>query len=118
MVDCFDRIAVRMTEIVLEPVRLLRENAQLAAVTLRTPSAGRRFAITIEKRFPDGTDAAPRYRWSIAEITAEGDALPDGMTAFDPTTDHHAQPEDAYWAAVEALCTETGSIARTSWLLA
>lgn len=118
MVDCFDRIAVRMTEIVLEPVRQLRENAQLSAVTLRTPSAGRRFAITIEKRFPDGTDAAPVYRWSLTEITLEGDILAGGLALTSPPLQKHAQPEDAYWAAVDSLCAETGSVARASWLLA
>lgn len=117
MVDCFDRIAVRMTEIILEPVRLLRESAQLAAVTLRTPSGGRRFAITIEKRFPDGPEGLPAYRWSLAEIAPDGDPLPDGMTASSPVEERYAQPEDAYWAAANALCAETRSPARTSWLL-
>lgn len=117
MVDCFDRIAVRMTEIILEPVRLLRESAQLAAVTLRTPSAGRRFAITIEKRFPDGTNEAPSYRWSLLEIAPDGDPLPDGMTASSSPEERYAQPEDAYWAAANALCAETKPDARPSWLL-
>ena len=117
MVDCFDRIAVRMTEIILEPVRLLRESAQLSAVTLRTPSAGRRFAITIEKRFPDGPEALAAYRWSLQEIAPEGDPLPNGMTAASPPDERYTQPEDAYWAAANALCEETKSAARTSWLL-
>jgi hypothetical protein len=117
MVDCFDRIAVRMTEIILEPVRLLRESAQLSAITLRTPSAGRRFAITIEKRFPDGPESPPIYRWSLAETTLEGDPLPDGPMAAAPADQRFAQPEDAYWAAVDALCEVTKSAARSSWLL-
>ncbi|MGC4191070.1 MAG: hypothetical protein QM589_07885 [Thermomicrobiales bacterium] len=117
MVDCFDRIAVRMTEIILEPVRLLRESAQLSAVTLRTPSAGRRFAITIAKRFPDGANEPPAYRWSLVEITPGGDPLPDGATGDSPADRHYPQPEEAYWAAVNALCEETKSAARTSWLL-
>lgn len=104
MVDCFDRIAVRMTEIVLEPVRLLRENAQLTAITLRTPSAGHRFAITIEKRFPDGSNTPPDYRWSLQEIAEVGDPLADGATATSAAT--YVLPEDAYWAAVDALCAE------------
>lgn len=117
MVDCFDRIAVRMTEIILEPVRLLRESAQLAAVTLRTPSAGRRFAITIEKRFPDGPNEPPAYRWSLAEITPEGDPLPEGLVAASSPEERYAQPEEAYWAAANVLCDETKSAARPSWLL-
>lgn len=104
MVDCFDRIAVRMTEIVLEPVRLMRENAQLSAVTLRTPSGGRRYAITIEKRFPDGASASPVYRWTLQEISEAGDPLADGRAATSASV--HAQPEDAYWAAVDALCAK------------
>lgn len=117
MVDCFDRIAVRMTEIILEPVRLLRENAQLSAVTLRTPSAGRRFAITIEKRFPDGPDTTPVFRWMLGEITPEGEPMPEGAAAACPAGRCHPQPEDAYWEAVGALCDVTGSVTRTSWLL-
>ena len=117
MVNCFDRIAVRMTEIILEPVRLLRENAQLSAVTLRTPSAGHRFAITIEKRFPDGPNETPAYRWSIAEITPEGEPMPEGISAQAAKDERCAQPEDAYWAAVNALCDATASIPHTSLIL-
>ena len=36
MVNCFDRIAVQMTEIALEPVKQLRARSLLSAVTLRT----------------------------------------------------------------------------------
>ncbi|MGI8404072.1 MAG: hypothetical protein ACR2OE_04785 [Thermomicrobiales bacterium] len=105
MVDCFDRIAVQMTEIALEPVRMLSQRAMLSAVTLRTPSGGRRFNITIEKRFPDGADVAPRYRWSLLEVTAEGEPLPNGACATSAKSPSYAQPEDAYWGAIDALCT-------------
>lgn len=105
MVDCFDRIAVQMTEIALEPVRMLSQRTMLSAVTLRTPSGGRRFNITIEKRFPDGMEAAPRYRWSLIEIAVEGDPLPDGACAHSAASPLYSQPEDAYWGAVDALCT-------------
>ncbi len=104
MVDCFDRIAVQMTEIALEPVRMLSERAMLSAVTLRTPSAGRRFNVTIEKRFPDGMEAAPRYCWSLIEVTVEGEAVADGAKAMSPRIPAYRIPEDAYWGAVDALC--------------
>lgn len=105
MVDCFDRIAVQMTEIALEPVRMLRDRAMLTAVTLRTPSNGRRFNVTIEKRFPNGPTAAAAYRWSVQEIHADGSLHAGGFTAASPAERHYRQPEDAYWGAVDVLCT-------------
>lgn len=104
MVDCFDRIAVQMTEIALEPVRMLRERSLLSSVTLRTPSAGRRFNITIGKRFPNGPKEAPTYRWTLEEITAEGDPLLNGVRSASTAEQQYRQPEDAYWGAVDALC--------------
>ncbi len=104
MVDCFDRIAVQMTEIALEPVRMLKDRKMLSAVSLRTPSGGRRFTITIEKRFPDGIDEAPRYHWSLVEITSEGEPVPYGSHATSGTAPAYRDPEDAYWGAVDGLC--------------
>jgi hypothetical protein len=107
MVDCFDRIAVQMTEIALEPVHQLRQRTMLSAVSLRTPSGGRRFLVTIAKRFPDGEREAPRYTWRVEEISAVGDVLADGITAASKTSKDFAQPEDAYWAAMDALAAAT-----------
>ena len=107
MVDCFDRIAVQMTEIALEPVQQLRQRPMLSAVSLRTPSGGRRFLVTIAKRYPQGEREAPRYIWSIEEITAVGDVLAGGITATNAASTDFAQPEDAYWAAMDALATAT-----------
>jgi len=107
MVDCFDRIAVQMTEIALEPVQMLKQRAVLSSVSLRTPSGGRRYAVTISKRFPDGNQQAPVFTWSIAEITPEGDPMPDGITAACAPDTSYREPEDAYWAAVDGLCEVT-----------
>jgi hypothetical protein len=107
MVDCFDRIAVQMTEIALEPVQMLKQRAMLVSVSLRTPSGGRRFSVTISKRYANGDRETPVFRWSIEEITAEGDPVPGGITAASaPDTIYH-EPEDAYWAAVDGLCEAT-----------
>ncbi|MBA2470179.1 MAG: hypothetical protein H0V37_12305 [Chloroflexia bacterium] len=104
MVDCFDRIAVQMTELALEPVRLLKERAILGSVSLRTPSGGRRYLITIAKRFPDGESAAPAYAWSVEEVTPEGTPLPGGQRRQSPDGAFVSDPEAAYWAAVNGLC--------------
>ncbi len=104
MVDCFDRIAVQMTEIALEPVRMLRERPMLSAVTLRTPSNGRRFNVTIEKRFPNGPEQAPAYVWSLVEVDLEGRSMSEDAVASSPKQ-VYGQPEDAYWGAIDALCT-------------
>lgn len=110
MVDCFDRIAVQMTEIALEPVKQLRTRSLLSAVTLRTPSGGRRYHVTIAKRFPAGEGSAPVYTWSIAEITAHGEPRPDGIEATCADTVHYGDPEDAYWAAMDALNQATRTL--------
>lgn len=107
MVDCFDRIAVQMTEIALEPVQELRRRPMLSAVSLRTPSGGRRFLVTIAKRYPDGERAAPAYTWRVEEISQEGDPIPEGIRAASEASNRFAQPEDAYWAATEALAAAT-----------
>jgi hypothetical protein len=104
MVDCFDRIAVQMTEIALEPVRMLKDRKMLSAISLRTPSGGGRFTITIEKRFPDGTDEAPHYHWSLLEITLGGEPVENGGNVSSGATPVFREPEDAYWGAVDALC--------------
>ena len=96
-----------MTEIALEPVKLLRQSATLAAVTLRTPSGGRRYHITIRKFLPAGEHGAPVYSWSIEEITAQGDRAAGGVEATSADHIHYGDPEDAYWAATDALASAT-----------
>jgi hypothetical protein len=107
MVDCFDRIAVQMTEIALEPVQMLKQRAVLSSVSLRTPSGGRRFSVTIAKRFPDGERQAPVFHWSIEEISTDGSPMEDGITAASASDTLYREPEDAYWAAVDGLCEAT-----------
>ena len=104
MVDCFDRIAVQMTELALEPVRMLKDRPMLSSVSLRTPSGGKRYEVTVAKRFPIGTASAPVYVWHVAEIGPEGIREPGGATRDSrPGTEFH-DPEDAYWDAVNGLC--------------
>lgn len=118
MVDCFDRIAVQMTELALEPVRLLAQRTMLASVSLRTPSSGRLFLITIAKRFPEASREAspmppgrqgqggvkPAYVWDVQEIDQEGEPLEGGQQRRSTPGAVHADPEDAYWAAVNGVC--------------
>ena len=80
--DCRDRFAVWLVELVLEPVRALRENGGGSA-TVRTALDDRRFDVTI---FRDGSE----YRWSIREV---GGLLQETGPAGLP------DPEDAFWAA-------------------
>lgn len=103
--ECHDRIAVQMTDLVLGPVRLLGELSLLSAVTVRALRGGRRFHITIGKEWPRGMGDAPAFWWSVREIDAVGADLPHGFVAESrsvmPAT--YGAPDDAYWAAVEAL---------------
>lgn len=122
MVDCFDRIAVQMTELALEPVRLLGQRTMLASVSLRTPSSGRLYEITIAKRFPEASregsrvasseelvgqrqhGVKPGYIWDAREIDREGTPIDSGAYRQSTAGAVHADPEDAYWAAVNGVC--------------
>jgi hypothetical protein len=104
MVDCFDRIAVHMTELALEPVRQLKDRRMLGSVSLRTPSNGRRYLVTIAKRTPDGDMGQARYVWEVEEISTDGEVLADGQRCAIPAGAMLNDPEEAYWAAVNGLC--------------
>lgn len=84
--DCRDRFAVWLVELVLEPVRALRNGAP-GPVVVRTALGKRRFDVTIAR---DGAE----YRWSLREV---GGPLVEAGTASLP------DPEDAFWAAWESV---------------
>jgi hypothetical protein len=84
--DCRDRFAVWLVELVLEPVRALRNGAP-GPVVVRAALGERRFDVTISR---DGGE----YRWSLAEV---GGPLQDAGEAGLP------DPEDAFWAAWESI---------------
>ena len=84
--DCRDRFAVWLVELVLEPVRALRNGAP-GPVVVRTALGERRFDVTIGR---DGEG----YRWRLREI---GGPLEDAGAAGLP------DPEDAFWAAWESI---------------
>jgi hypothetical protein len=83
--DCRDRFAVWLVELVLEPVRALRNGAS-GPVTVRTALGDRRFDVTISR-------AGPRYGWSLREV---GGPLEDAGAGL-------SDPEDAFWAAWTAI---------------
>ena len=101
MVDCFDRIAVQMTEIALEPIQLLAERPMTMVASVRLPSNGRRVLLTVRKRFPQGEDAAPAYAWRLERLDGAGD--PAGEIASSNAVQAYRKPEDAFWAATDAL---------------
>ena len=80
--DCRDRFAVWLVELVLEPVRALRNGSE-GPVTVRTALGERRFDVKIER---DGAD----YRWSLREV---GGLLDE--SGAEPLAD----PEEAFWHA-------------------
>jgi len=86
--DCRDRFAVWLVELVLEPVRALRENGSAGSATVRAACGGGRFDITI-RREGDG------YGWSYREAAQPADER--------TSTESFADPEDAFWAAWTAI---------------
>jgi hypothetical protein len=84
--DCRDRFAVWLVELVLEPVRALRNGAS-GPVVVRTALGERRFDVTIVRE--DG-----QYRWSLREV--DGPLVEAGSAAV-------GDPEDAFWEAWTAI---------------
>ena len=84
--DCRDRFAVWLVELVLEPVRALRGNGGGSA-TVRTALGERRFDVTIVS---EGSE----YRWRLLEV---GGPLEESAGA--PLAD----PEEAFWDAWTAI---------------
>jgi hypothetical protein len=84
--DCRDRFAVWLVELVLEPVRALRNGAH-GPVVVRTALGERRFDVTISR---DGD----RYGWMLREVG--GPLVEAGGAAV-------GDPEEAFWEAWTAI---------------
>ncbi len=93
--DCRDRFAVWLVELVLEPVRALRENGSAGSVTVRAACGARRFDVTIARN-------GAGYRWAFREVAAPGAAAP-AEPLRDEGDEPLADPEDAFWAAWTAI---------------
>jgi hypothetical protein len=101
MVDCFDRIAVQMTEIALEPIQQLAHRPMTISASVRLPSNGRRVQLTVRKRFLQGENGTPVYAWQLDRLNETGD--PVEHLAASPAVQAYQSPEDAFWGAVDAL---------------
>src|SRR5215211_7506985 len=101
MVDCYDRLTLRVTEWVVQPLQQLWDQADLSAVTVRPPGRGPRVLVTVTKVQPDGTASGPRYAWSASEVDEADTDRPLGAVWTDSVT--YGDPEAAYWAAAEAV---------------
>jgi hypothetical protein len=104
-VECADRIATMATERTLEPVRSMARYDALSAVAVRARLGGRRFEITIRKAWPEGSERPPAYRWEVREVGGDGRPGSDEEVIrvdADSAEKHSAEPEGAYWIALEA----------------
>jgi hypothetical protein len=110
VVECFDRIHLRLAEAVLRPLQRLQAEPTLTRVTIRPPGRGAKVAITVDKTWPEGPDQAPVYRWSAREVDATGNALPIGRSWSDDRP--HATADAAYWAAADAVAASRNRRAR------
>jgi hypothetical protein len=96
--DCRDRFAVWLVELVLEPVRELRENGSRGSVTVRAACGQRRFDVTISR--------GGGYGWAFREVAAPGAGEPVAPLAG-AGTEPLADPEDAFWAAWTSIESAT-----------
>jgi hypothetical protein len=96
MVDCFDRIHLKVSELTLRPLQALRDDPSLTEATISPPGRGPRVHITIRKTRPAGPDRPPTYHWSARdELGAEGQTWTDG--------EQHDDPDAAYWSALDTI---------------
>lgn len=101
MVDCFDRIAVQMTEIALEPIAELARRPMMMSASVRVPSNGRRVLLTVRKRFEAGENGRPVYAWRLDGLDSRADTT--GELGASPAHLAYPTPEAAFWGAVDAL---------------
>jgi len=100
--DCADRIAVVAAERTLEPVRALAEPGAPASATVRARLSSRRLEVTIRRRSLPGPDRPATYAWALREVDPDGAASPGGLELASRPSVVARDPEDAYWAALEA----------------
>ncbi len=110
--DCADRIAVLATEGTLERLRGLARPDAPGGVTVRALVARRRLDVTIRKVWPRDRERSPAYRWAVQEVETDGAPEPDGLDLHSRTSadDTGADPEDAYWIALEAARAAVDSV--------
>jgi hypothetical protein len=102
MVDCFDRIAVQMTEIALEPIEQLAARPTMFAATVRLPIGGRHVLLTVRKRCTPGrSESSSSYAWQIE--TCDASANPVVVLSRSAADAAYNTPADAFWSAVDAM---------------
>jgi len=108
--DCADRIAVLAAERTLEPVRALAQPGAPTAATVRARLTSRALAVTIRRCSPGGPDRAPAYAWELREVDSDGAATSGGLDLASRPSAAARDPEDAYWAALEAAQARVESV--------
>lgn len=101
MVDCIDRIHLKLAEVVLRPLKELQERSELTSVTIRPPGRGPRVFITVSKTWPSGPDRPPVFAWSAREMTPRNGACTDAPAWTGDVP--RATPEEAYWSAMDVI---------------
>jgi hypothetical protein len=96
MVECFDRIHLQLTEVVLKPLRALHTQPALTVATVRLPGRGCRIELTVTKHAPPESTQPSLYTWAARVIGAHDQRSWGG-------TDHLDSPESAYWDAVDVI---------------
>ena len=98
--DCRDRLAFWLLELLLEPVRALNDDEGVDSVTVRADRGARRFNLTIAR----GGDG---YRWAFREVSGPGSREPTPVLV-DEATESLSDPEYAFWAGWGAIEQHAG----------
>lgn len=95
MVECFDRMHLRLTETVLKPLRALGSQTDSSVATVRLPGRGCRVELTVTKFSPLELNQ-PAYTWTARVIDDADSRSWSGENHLD-------SPESAYWDAVDVI---------------
>jgi|SRR5215218_4930659 len=100
MVECFDRIHLKVAELILRPLKELAEQPALATATVRPPGREPRVEVTIDKIWPEEPKGPPAFTWTATEVAPTRDAA--GVRTWRGEASHDS-PESAYWAALDVI---------------
>jgi hypothetical protein len=94
MVECSDRLHLKVAESVLRPLKRFAVEPDLTELTIRPPGRGCWVHVTVSR-------VAGAFTWSAAEIDRSGIPLPDGRRwSAEESLD---TAEAAYWQAVDVI---------------
>jgi hypothetical protein len=105
MVECSDRLHLKVAEAVLRPLKRFAVEPELTELTVRPPGRGCWVHVTVSR-------AGEAFTWVALEIDRSGEPLPEGRSWT--ASGRHPTPEAAYWQAVDVVAADRRSTVRNA----